>query len=313
MGEPAGASITSAGVFTWTPTDAQGPGVYTFKVQVSDGTATTESSIALTVTEDNVAPVLTDVPATATIPEGVEYTFTAHATDADLPVQTLAFSLSGEPAGASITSAGVFTWTPTDAQGPGVYTFKVQVSDGTATTESSIALTVTEDNVAPVLTDVPATATIPEGVEYTFTAHATDSDLPVQTLAFSLSGEPAGASITSGWSIHLDSGRCSGPGVYTFKVQVSDGTATTESSIALTVTEDNVAPVLTDVPATATIPEGVEYTFTAHATDADFPAQTLAFSLSGEPPVPVLLQLEHSPGLRPMLRTRGLYVQGSGF
>ena len=136
-------------------------------------------------------------PATATIPEGVEYTFTAHATDADFPAQTLAFSLSGEPAGASITSAGVFTWTPTDAQGPGVYTFKVQVSDGTATTESSIALTVTEDNVAPVLTDVPATATIPEGVEYTFTAHATDADLPAQTLAFSLSGEPAGASITS--------------------------------------------------------------------------------------------------------------------
>ena len=96
-----------------------GTGVYTFKVQVSDGTATTESSIALTVTEDNVAPVLTDVPATATIPEGVEYTFTAHATDSDLPVQTLAFSLSGEPAGASITSAGVFTWTPADAQDPG--------------------------------------------------------------------------------------------------------------------------------------------------------------------------------------------------
>ncbi len=42
----------------------------------------------------------------------------------------LSFSLSGEPAGASITAGGDFTWTPTEGQGPGVYTFDVVVSDG---------------------------------------------------------------------------------------------------------------------------------------------------------------------------------------
>ena len=40
-------------------------------------------------------------------------TFTATATDADLPANTLTFSLSGEPVGASIDpNTGVFTWTP---------------------------------------------------------------------------------------------------------------------------------------------------------------------------------------------------------
>jgi hypothetical protein len=74
-------------------------------------------------------------------------TFTATATDADIPVQTLTYSLSGTvPAGASITSAGVFTWTPTEAQGPGDYTFGVVVSDGSLTASQTVTVHVNEDN-----------------------------------------------------------------------------------------------------------------------------------------------------------------------
>src|SRR5262249_8430860 len=46
-------------------------------------------------------------------------------------------------------STGVFTWTPSEAQGPGVYTFKVRVSDGTANTDADITITVNEVNLAP--------------------------------------------------------------------------------------------------------------------------------------------------------------------
>jgi hypothetical protein len=37
---------------------------------------------------------------------------------------------------------------------------------------------VTEVNAAPAIANVPASATIPELAPYTFTATATDSDLP---------------------------------------------------------------------------------------------------------------------------------------
>ena len=47
-------------------------------------------------------------------------TFTATATDNDLPANTLTFTLVGEPTGAvDRPVSGVFTWTPTEAQGPG--------------------------------------------------------------------------------------------------------------------------------------------------------------------------------------------------
>jgi len=49
----------------------------------------------------------------------------------------------GAPAGASIdNSTGVFNWTPTEAQGPGSYTFSLQVSDGSLTDFEEITVTV---------------------------------------------------------------------------------------------------------------------------------------------------------------------------
>src|SRR2546428_28883 len=103
--------------------------------------------------------VLSGVPASATIPEEVAYSFDADASDADVPAQSLTFSLVGAPTGATIdASTGVFNWTPSEAQAPGSYPFTVRVTDGVVNTDAAITLTVDEVNVAPVLSGVPASA-----------------------------------------------------------------------------------------------------------------------------------------------------------
>jgi len=90
-------------------------------VVVSDGVASDSETITITVSEVNTAPVL-GVIGNASVDEQVTLSFTATASDADLPAQSLTFSLSGAPAGASIDPiTGVFNWTPTEAQGPGEY------------------------------------------------------------------------------------------------------------------------------------------------------------------------------------------------
>ncbi len=96
---------------------------------------------------------------TVTIPELSIYSFDANATDSDVPAQTLTFSLSGAPTGSSINaSTGVFSWNPTEAQGPGVYTFTVMVSDGALSASQSVTLNVTEvgDQVPPTPSDKDA-------------------------------------------------------------------------------------------------------------------------------------------------------------
>ena len=292
---PAGATIgASTGLFSWTPTEAQGPGTFKFHVSVNDGLDSTTQAIVLTVTEVNSSPVLSGVPAGAAIPESAAYTFTASATDADIPVQTLTFSLTDfgasdkVPAGATIGgSTGVFNWTPTEAQGPGAYKFNVSLSDGVTSSFQTIVLTVGEVNASPVLSGVPASATIPELAAHTFTASATDADLPAQTLTFSLTDFDANYKVPPGAAIGVNTGafnwtptETQGPGTYKFNVSVSDGVTSTFQTIVLTVSEVNASPLLSGVPASATIPELAAHTFTASATDADLPAQTLTFSLT---------------------------------
>jgi len=93
---------------------------------------------------DNTNPLLASISA-KTVSEGTLLTFIASATDVDLPANTLTFSLLGAPAGATIdASTGVFTWTPTAAQGPASYNFVVRVSDGTLSREQAVDVTVND-------------------------------------------------------------------------------------------------------------------------------------------------------------------------
>ena len=125
-------------------------------------------------------------------------TFTATATDPDLPANLLSFSLLGAPAGAVInTATGVFTWTPTETHGPGTFTFTIRVTDsgtGNLFDEETIQVVVAEANVAPTLNPI-GNRSVNEGSLLTFTATATDPDLPANTLSFTLLNAPTGVNI----------------------------------------------------------------------------------------------------------------------
>ena len=104
---------------------------------------------SFTVVPANAAPVLNPIP-NQTVDELSTLTFTAGATDGGIPANTLTYGLSGEPAGASINPAtGVFSWTPTEAQGPGTYAFNVTVSDGNGGEDSQVVTTDVNDSISP--------------------------------------------------------------------------------------------------------------------------------------------------------------------
>lgn len=202
-GAPTGASINpNTGVFTWTPTEAQGPSTNSITVRVEDNGSPPQSddhTFTVVVAEGNAPPVLAAIGNKST-GEAILLTFTATATDADSPNQSLSYSLdNGAPAGAAIDpTTGVFTWTPTEAQGPSTNTVIIRVTDnGTPplADSESITVVVTEVNSAPSLTAL-SDHTVTAGATVSFTATATDSDLPANSVTYSLgSGAPAGAAI----------------------------------------------------------------------------------------------------------------------
>lgn len=197
---PAGASIHPAtGVFSWTPMEIQGPSVNTIVVRVTDnGTPplSATETITITVHEVNVPPTLPTV-ANRTVNEGTAVSFGLGAGDADLPAQPLTYTLAGGPAGASLNGSGQFSWTPSEAQGPGVYAMAAIVSDNGSPSLSvtqAFTVTVAEVNSAPSLQPVGDQA-----AEVLMTLRVTnvwsDLDVPSNQVTFIVLNGPKGIRI----------------------------------------------------------------------------------------------------------------------
>ena len=150
-----------------------------------DGLAVDDSGRPV-ISPQSGTPTIDPIPAQITN-ELVELTFVVHATpESTFPATNLQYSLVGAPIGATLTkndnTHATFSWTPTEAQGPNVYNFTVRVCEtagwfqGCAT--RPVQVTVSEVNVAPVL-GIIGNKTTDELVALTFTATATDADIPV--------------------------------------------------------------------------------------------------------------------------------------
>jgi hypothetical protein len=131
---PAGATINATnGVFTWTPTEAQGPGVYNITVRVMDNGLPPQGvskNFTATVNETNQAPLLAAIT-NRVVHAGTLVLITNVATDGDLPTNLLGFSLDvGAPVGAIVgASSGVFNWLTSDADVGLTNSVTVRVTD----------------------------------------------------------------------------------------------------------------------------------------------------------------------------------------
>lgn len=294
-GAPSGATITPGGAFTWTPTEAQGPGVFVFDVVATDtGVPPMSGSaeVTVTVTEVNTPPSLAPIEP-QTIDEGAEFSLQLEVADADLPANSLSYSLQGAPTGVAVSSAGRLTWTPSEEQGPGNFIFDITVTDNGSpklSATQTISFSVRDANNPPVI-DPLGSKSVVEGETLTFTASAVDPDVPANTFWFRLDGTiPAGATMSSAGAFNWTPSEVQGPGSYTFDVVVTDtGSPSRSSSTSVTVIvlEDNQPPVL-NVAASHSAEAGLPFVLQLNATDEDLPAQRLDFSASGLPAGAVL-------------------------
>ncbi|TDR22421.1 beta strand repeat-containing protein [Marinicella litoralis] len=307
-------NVTNAGLFSTPPTvdansgnlsftpttDVFGTSTVTINLMddglTANGGIDTSANITfdIVVEEVNDAPVLANIP-DQTVDELTLLSFTATATDANVPAQNLTFSLGGTvPAGAAITTGGDFSWTPTEEQGStGTFSFDVIVTDdGTnpddLSDSQSINVTVNKVNSAPVLTAI-GPQTVDELNNLSFNAAANDTDLPAQNLSFTLSGTvPSGATISNTGAFNWTPTEAQGGNAYTFDVVVTDDGVNPPNlfdseTINVTVNEVNSPPVLNPIGNT-TFDEETLLSFNAMAVDTDNPAQTLTFTLAGAVP-----------------------------
>jgi hypothetical protein len=278
---PSGSVLTN-GVFAWTPDETLGGSSAVLKIAVSDGEFSATNTVVLSILEVNQPPVPTPL-GTRRVNEGNLLSFTVGATDADLPAQRLSYSAVAAPAGVTVSSNGVVSWRPTEAQGPSTNAVLIRVTDDGKPVQSStnvVEIVVREVNTAPSLAAM-LPREIPESAPFVWVIPGVDSDVPAQTLSYRLLEGPSESVLTNGVFVWNPDETLGGSSAV-LKIAVSDGDLSVTNSVVLSILEVNQPPVPTPL-GTRRVNEGNLLSFTVGATDADLPAQRLSYSAVAAP------------------------------
>jgi hypothetical protein len=207
----AGMTITADGAFSWEPSEEQGGQSYEVTVTITapetDSQAFSASeTFTIEVAEVNRAPTLGELSDQVADAQST-LTFTATATDPDIPAQTLSFSLdeASLALGMAIGATnGVFTWAPTAEQAGAGQSY-------------TVSITVTDDGAQPPALSDTKSFTI--GVVDSRGEHASEGYLQGRTARIDCTfAHPAGKSLIallwrpilpSGWSLHSVAGQAS--------------------------------------------------------------------------------------------------------
>ncbi|MBK7141795.1 MAG: tandem-95 repeat protein [bacterium] len=269
---PLGASFVNngngTGTLTWTPTYLQSA-IYAVTFYASDGSIVDSELVTITVRNANAAPVLAAIGPRA-VAEGASLSFGVSSSDID--GTNAALTTSSLPLGASFTDnangTGQFNWSPTQAQA-GVYNITFYATDDSSAVDSEIVqITVGNVNQPPVLAAIGAQS-VAENVLLSFGVTATDGDGVFPVL--STSALPLGSTFD-------DNGDGTGSfswtpsftqsGLYLVTFYADDGEDIDSETVAITVTEVNLAPVLTAI-GPRSIAENSLLSFTITASDPD--------------------------------------------
>ncbi|MEE4355756.1 MAG: Ig-like domain-containing protein, partial [Desulfococcaceae bacterium] len=208
--------LFSDGSFTYTPAlNFSGTDFFTYKV--NDGFLdSAEATVTISVTAVNDPPVITSAAPTSGT-EDLPYSYQVTVDDPDDAGNgtDISFSLSGEPAGMTVSPTGLITWTP----GEGVITSgSVTVTaadggeDGAQPATQSFSVTVTPVNDPPEFTS-SAVLSVAENTLYNYDISATDIDstelfitAPVKPEWLTLTDNGDGTALLSGTPTAADAG-----------------------------------------------------------------------------------------------------------
>lgn len=264
-------------------------GIYVLQVNVSDGAASTTSTVTVTVTNDpsNVAPVVdAGVPISFRLSSATKSTIlNPTVSDDGKPFGTLAYAWSKTSGPGTVTFSNAATLKPTVTFSmSGTYTLTLTVNDGDR--RSSDVVTVVVDhvvgNVAPIVEAGPATTVTLPTKSLVLSGNVSDDTKPYGVLNLAWSKTAGAGGVT------FSNSRIANPtvtfthsGDQDLKLLVDDGDYQVFDTVRITVAHDpnNVPPVVSAGP-NLHITSGNTAVLNGTVTDAYSPFNTWSYSWS---------------------------------
>ena len=278
---PAGMTVSATGRIQWVPA-ARNAGYTRINVRVQDKTgrfAAQSYELLVDFAATNHPPTFGSTPIT-TAQTGVQYFYSAHATDPDSG-DLLTYSLTAGPAGMAMNGAGLVTWTPVIAQ-VGPHPVAVRVTDlaGLSAIQNFTVIVARFNRPPQILSSAPSVGKV--GSVYTYQLTATDPDLSSgDSLKFSLTGAPSGMTITPSGLIRWTPNSAQ-QGTQNASAGVTDsGGLLATQAFAVKILPPNQPPRITSTPVTKASVNG-HYVYQPTASDPD--GDLLTWSLTAAAP-----------------------------
>ncbi|PTL84499.1 peptidase M36 [Vitiosangium sp. GDMCC 1.1324] len=284
-----GPAVTLSGASTLTPfftaPNVTSDSDVVLKLTVSDGTASASDTVTVHVKNVNRAPTV-NAGLDATVDERSNVTLSGSASDAD--GDTLSYlwtQVSGTPVALRNYNSATATFIAPEVTLDETLTFRLTVSDGSASASDTVDVVIRNVNRAPIVT--ASSVTVDERSTATLKAIASDADGDALTYSWTqLSGTPVTLSGANTANASFSTGEVSADSVLTFRVTVSDGKATASQDVVVTVREINRAPTV-NAGLDGAVNERESFTLNGSASDAD--GDTLSYSWAQVSGTPVAL------------------------
>lgn len=216
-------------------------GTFTIEYTADDGDKSATGVITVDVkAKDNAAPIALD--ASASIQAGDSTSFDLATLSSDSDNDALTYGLVTQPAGVSLSGSTVTVSSSAQAADQ-VLTFDYRVSDGIASADGTLSVTINAVNRAPTTRDI--TRSISAGQSTALDLSTISDDPDNDTLSYSLSSQPAGTSFTSP-VINFSAPATAATQTVTIGYVVSDGEASASGTLTI-----NVTALPTNSPPTA--------------------------------------------------------------
>ncbi|MDE2663884.1 MAG: Ig-like domain-containing protein [Gemmatimonadota bacterium] len=262
---------------TFTAPEVTGNTALTFRLTVSDGSASDTDDVTITVRQVNRAPTAA-AGANQTVDEGATVTLSGSGSDPDNDRLSYSWEQTAGPAATlSSTTAASSTFTAPEVTVNTVLTFRLTVSDGSLSDTDDVTVTVRHVNRKPTAA-AGADQTVDEGATV--------------TLNGSGSSDPDGDGVTYSWeqtagtTVTLSSTTAASPTftapdvkantTLTFRLTVSDGSLSDTDDVTVTVRQVNSAPTA-DAGSEQTVDERTTVTLNGSGSDPDGDSVTYAW------------------------------------
>ena len=260
-----GASISGATNASLTLSNVQvtDAGDFTFVATNVAGTATSNAATLTVTANPNIAPAISQQPASQTVAAGASVTLSSGASGT--PTPTLQWRRNGaNVAGATNPALTLANVQPADA---GDYTLVATNVAGTATSSAATLAVTTSGNIAPAITLQPVSRTVVPGSSVTFSSAA--SGTPTPTLQWRRNGGNISGATSA--ALTLASAQSSDEGAYTLVATNAAGTAISNAATLNVTASANIAPAITQQPVSLTVAVGANVTFSSGASGTPLP------------------------------------------